>query len=82
MTKAHKRILLRFGNDFNYDHFRVGRGNLDRRGRTAADINQGKPLEEVTIIERLGRTKLEYDSHAYYRATDMPRGRRLIPRIE
>ena len=55
------------------NRFRIGWGNLFRAGRTAADINQGKPLEEMTIIEGLGRTKLEDDSHDSCRATDMPR---------
>jgi hypothetical protein len=41
-------------------------------GRATANINEGKSLKEMTIVERLRRAVLENDSHKLSRATDMP----------
>jgi hypothetical protein len=41
-------------------------------GRSAADINQRKPLEETTIVKRLRRFGFDENSHTESEAVDMP----------
>ena len=64
--------LLRFTTVTTRDYFCVGWGNLFRSGRSAADVDQGEALEEMTIVERLGRAIWGFDRHKTFQATDMP----------